>query len=166
MKSLRTRTRVDGMGCTAVGLILLCAGCEGAEGPVDLDEPACSVPAAAAAAGAAVSFAQQIQPLFDTNCTICHMTDGIDPLAEFFLKLTADVSYDSIVDEASTQNSAVNLVVSGDANTSLLFQKVSMEDPPVGDRMPLCTESSPRATLTTAEIGLIRDWINQGAADN
>ena len=166
MKSLRTRTWADGFGGTAVGLILFFAGCEGAEGPVDMDEPPCGAPPAAAAAGAAVSFAQQIQPIFNTSCTICHMTDGIDPLAEFFLKLTADVSYDSIVDEASTQNSAVNLVVSGDANASLLFQKVSMEDPPVGDRMPLCKESSPRATLTTAEIGRIRDWINQGAADN
>jgi len=149
-----------------VGLILFCGGCEGAEGPVDMGEPACGAPPAAAAAGGAVSFAQQIQPLFDTNCTVCHRTDGIDVFAEALLRLTADVSYVSIVDEASARDSAVNLVDSGDASTSLLFQKLSTENPPVGERMPLCTESSPRASLTAAEIGLIRDWINQGAADN
>lgn len=166
MKSLRTRTWVVGIGCTAVGLILFGAGCDGSDGPVGMDEPACGAPPAAAATGAGVSFAQQIQPIFNTNCTICHMTDGIDPFAEVLLKLTADVSYASIVDVASAQRPTVNLVDSGDASTSLLFQKVSMENPPVGGRMPLCTESSPIAPLTTAEIGLIRDWINQGAADN
>jgi hypothetical protein len=86
--------------------------------------------------------------------------------AEAVLKLTADVSYASIVDVASAQNPAFQRVDSGDASTSLLFQKVSTENPPVGERMPLCTESSPRAALSAAELGLIRDWINQGAADN
>lgn len=125
-----------------------------------------SPPAPAAPVSNTVSFSAQIQPIFDVNCTVCHRTGGINLFAEALLKLTSDVSFASIADQPSAQAPAIKRVQPGDANASLLFLKVSMDNPPVGDRMPLCEPLAPIDPLTAAEIGLIRDWINQGALNN
>lgn len=50
------------------------------------------------------------------------------------------------------------LVVPGDAEHSMLFLKVSMAEPPCGERMPFST-----MPLAAAEIELIRAWIDGGA---
>ncbi len=106
----------------------------------------------------AVSFSNQIQPIFDANCTVCHVVGGI---AEFTGQLlTAEESFDAIVNQPSFQSSFIR-VVPGDSSASLLFLKVSSNPPPVGSRMPLGG-----APLSDADIALIRDWIDQGAANN
>ena len=106
----------------------------------------------------AVSFADQIQPIFDANCTVCHVSGGI---AEFTGQLlTAEESFGSIVNQPSFQSEFIR-VVPGDAEASLLFLKVSSDSPPVGARMPLGG-----APLSDADIALIGDWIDEGAANN
>lgn len=146
-----------GIGCQSMD-----TGGTGGTGGATCESP----PAPAATVSDTVSFSGQIQPIFDVNCTFCHKTGGISPAAEALLKLTSDVSFASLVDQASAQAPAIKRVQPGDANASLLFLKVSMDNPPVGVRMPQCDALAPIEPLTAAEIGLIRDWINQGALNN
>ena len=106
----------------------------------------------------AVSFANQIQPIFDANCTVCHVSGGI---ADTIMHLNAEESFDALVGQASVQDASLTRVVAGDSGTSLLFEKVSSNSPPVGARMPL-----DGAPLSDADIALIGDWIDEGAANN
>ncbi len=106
----------------------------------------------------AVSFENQIQPIFDANCTVCHVSGGI---ADAIMHLNAEESFDALVGQASVQDASLTRVVAGDSGTSLLFEKVSSNSPPVGARMPLGG-----APLSDADIALIGDWIDEGAANN
>ena len=105
-----------------------------------------------------VSFSSEIQPIFDASCTVCHVSGGI---ADAILHLSAEESFDALVGHPSVQDASLTRVVAGDSSTSLLFQKVSSDSPPVGARMPLGG-----APLSDADIALIRDWIDQGAPNN
>lgn len=102
-----------------------------------------------------VSFSSQVKPIFTSRCTGCHGRFGIIP------PLTSELAWTSIVNQPAPEDTSLMLVVPGDAEASFLFNKVSSESPPVGFRMPLIGEP-----LTAEQIGLIRDWINQGALDN
>ena len=118
-------------------------------------------PEPAPPSGDVVSFSGEIQPIFDANCTTCHRDGGLAALAGIAMRLTADEAYDSLVGRPSSQDASLTLVEPGDAEASLLFRKVSSDSPPVGRRMPLFS-----GPLSASEVGLIRDWIDQGAEDN
>lgn len=132
------------------GLTVLWSGCYG--GPVNL--PAEQVTEN-------VSFSQQIQPIFDQRCTVCHVLGGF-ALGFVSLELTEGDSRAMLVGQASSQDAAHTLVVPGDSSLSLLFLKVSSNDPPVGATMPLFGGER----LSSEELALMRDWIDQGALDN
>lgn len=108
-----------------------------------------------------ISFSAHIQPIFTTNCSVCHRPGGIAHLRGIVLELTEGNSYLGLVNQPSIQQSDLTLVVPGDSNASLLFHKVNSNSPPIGDRMPLLGPPLPRAA-----IDLIRDWIDQGALNN
>jgi len=131
------------VGCAAMALCGI--GCQG------------SVNVPAPSTGDTVSFSADIQPIFNANCTTCHVSGGI---ASDRVHLTTTEAYDGLVNQASTQ-SDLTLVVPGDSSASLLFLKVSSDSPPVGGTMPLFG-----TPLSSANLGLIRDWIDQGALDN
>ncbi len=107
-----------------------------------------------------VSFANQIQPIFNASCGngLCHL----DGSAANGLSLDPDVSYDNIVGVPSTQ-SDFNWVEPGVPDQSYLYLKLL--DPAVanyfGARMPRL-----RTPLSDAETELIRQWILQGAQRN
>ncbi len=134
--------------CAAVVGLWPLLGCQGANTPLPPTSET-------------VSFAADIQPIFNNRCIFCHSVGGLADLRGIQLKLTEGVSYDLLVDQASVQNADLTIVVPGDAQASLVFLKVSSDSPPVGARMPLAG-----APLPANELGLIRDWINQGALDN
>jgi len=147
VKAIRTR-RVSVVLAGAVWA--MCAiGCQG---PVNVPAPSTGEP---------ISFAGDIQPIFDAHCIVCHVTGGRADNEGIALKLVAGESYALLVNQPSVQNAALTLVVPGDAATSLMFLKVSSDTPPVGATMPLVG-----ARLSSADLGLIRDWIDQGALDN
>lgn len=111
-------------------------------------EPAAATEAPAAtqppAQGAAVSFTNDILPIFQSRCVNCHggerTQEGLD--------LTTHASL-----MAGSDNGPV--VTSGDASTSLLVELV------VAHKMP---KRGPQ--LTPAQIQLLTDWVNQGALNN
>ena len=108
-----------------------------------------------------VSFATQIQPILVTNCSGCHSPGGSAVLAGIPMHLTEGEAYDAIVNQPSVQDATWTRVVPGDSANSLVYLKVSSNNPPVGVRMPRFTPP-----LSSTEIGLIRDWIDQGALNN
>ncbi|MGD8456456.1 MAG: hypothetical protein PVF83_08735 [Anaerolineales bacterium] len=92
----------------------------------------------------AVSFANQVLPIFNSRCAQCHGGDrtfvGLDVLS--FAALMS-----------GSENGPV--VVPGDADASLLVTLVA------NGQMPKAG-----AKLTPDQLQLIADWINQGALDN
>ena len=121
--------------------------------PPTMDPPTTTPPM-----NATVSFSQQIQAIFDANCIQCHIAGGI---ADQIMHLNSGESLAALVNTPSVQNPSLTRVVPGDSASSLIFQKISQDSPPVGSRMPL---GGP--FLDNSTINLIRDWIDQGALDN
>ena len=95
-----------------------------------------------------VSFNQVIRPILADKCFHCHGPDSATREAD--LKLDSESGMFPEADE--------KLVVKGDADSSLLFQRLVHDDPT--ERMP--PEDSNRS-LTQQEIDQIRLWIDQGA---
>jgi hypothetical protein len=94
--------------------------------------------------GAEISFALDLLPLFEQDCTICHGGAGGLDLQ----------SYEGLV--AGGTSGAT--IVPGDGAGSLLVGRLAGTIPP---QMPL-----DRPPLTQPEIDRIRAWIDQGAQDN
>ena len=134
---------------SAVGLIVAAANCQ------------TSVNVPAAGAGDTVSFANDIQPIFTQQCISCHVIGGFADQQGIPLRLTDGNAFDQLVNQPSVQDSSLILATPGDSANSLLFLKVSSDMPPVGARMPLIGEPLP-----SADLALIRDWIDQGAMNN
>jgi len=97
----------------------------------------------------AIDIDQKIFKSAKYNCIGCH-TSAIAP----HLDLT---TYDGLM--AGSDNGPV--VEPGNADNSFLYEKVSQATPSRGLRMP-----QDGLYLTSVEIRLIEDWINQGAKDN
>jgi hypothetical protein len=85
-----------------------------------------------------ISFAQDIQPIFDANCISCHPSS-------FRPDLTAANSYDALITGA--------YVVAGDPSNSKLYNKCK----PGGSMENYCS---------AAELTLISGWIYAGANNN
>jgi len=111
--------------------------------------------------GQAVSFSSDIQPIFTDLCIGCHVTGGFADQQGIPLRLIAGQSFAMLINQKSTLDPSLTLVIPGDSANSLLFLKVSSDSPPVGDTMPLIGRR-----LTSTELALVRDWIDQGAMNN
>lgn len=113
--------------------------------------------------GEPVSFSQHVQPIFSARCASCHRDGGLAAsFSGIALRLTdAEKSYATLVNQLSSQDDSYTLVVPSDSANSLLYLKVSSDNPPVGERMPLFSSALP-----ADQVRVIQDWIDQGAADN
>ena len=94
--------------------------------------------------------------IFNASCIEHHG----DHATEAGLDLTAGNAYANLVNVASVQV-ALNRVTPGDAENSYLIHKLDGRSGIVGDRMPT---NGP--FLTTAQIDVIEQWINDGARNN
>ena len=109
--------------------------------------------------GGGVSFAADVQPIFDQNCALagCHAAAS----ASAGLVLAAGSAFDNIVGVPSSQQPGTNRVASGDPDNSYLVRKIEGAAGVSGGRMPLN-----RSPLSAAQITTIRTWIDQGAPNN
>lgn len=105
--------------------------------------------------GTTVSYAGDIQPVFDTNCTGCHGVGG-----NAGLNLNPGVSYGNIVNVPSSQMPNLMRIKPGNPANSYLIRKIKGEGIS-GGRMPLG-----RSPLSAAVIGKFETWVNEGAQDN
>ena len=108
-----------------------------------------------------LSYAADIQPIFDSNCvSACHTPGGV---AELTLLLDGD-SYAKVVGAASTQAAGVKIVDPGSSASSYLVDKLRGTQVAAGGnggRMP----SVPADPLDEATIMMmIESWIDLGAA--
>jgi hypothetical protein len=104
-----------------------------------------------------VSFADQIQPIFNENCVVCHGSRG-----QAGLDLRALNSYANLVNRVSTGYAPALRVAPGDPDASVLYNKVA-DTGVFGQRMPPPGQGLP---LPSASVQLIRTWILEGAVNN
>jgi len=94
-----------------------------------------------------VDYDTEIQPIFNSNCTICHGNSG-------GLNLT---SYSNLMAGTSSHGPVVTPF---DGSNSVLVQKLGL-NPPFGDRMPRNNQTY--FDSHQDELQTIIDWINEGA---
>ena len=100
-----------------------------------------------------ISFKDTILPMLVEKCVMCHPGNAS-------LDLGQTNAYSDMVGVTSLNYSPVLRVSSGEPEGSVLYQKVVGKGD-VGAIMPLGSDP-----LTEGEVGLIYDWISQGAMDN
>ncbi len=106
--------------------------------------------AAALPAGAAVDFARDIQPLLAEHCLLCHGPDD----SKGGLTLTSF--------ELATRalKSGAHVIVPGQPDKGTLLERLLTSDP--DEQMPP-PEQRAKKPVTEREIGLLRQWIAEGA---
>jgi mono/diheme cytochrome c family protein len=92
-----------------------------------------------------VSFSADVMPIFDADCIVCHGSFGGWDASTF--------------NSVMTSGNNAPVVISGDAENSLLAQKI-LGTQTIGAIMP------PAGSLPEDEIQVILNWIDSGALDN
>ena len=98
-----------------------------------------------------VDYDTDIQPLWNGNCTSCHVYGHSSGL-----NLTSGQSYNNLVDVASSGNGygGALRVVSGDPENSVLYDKIT-NGGTYGGQMP------PNGLMSSANRTLVQTWINE-----
>lgn len=104
--------------------------------------------------GPPLSFAADVQPIFDANCTAPPSCHGASPSGMLSLDMDA---YENIVGVQAFINGSLMRVVAGDPDNSLLMLKVDI-DLVAGQGGPM----PPGGQLPEATRDTIRSWIDQG----
>ena len=118
-------------------------------------------PAAPTNTAPTVTFSTQIQQqILNPACVACHTDEGRTPASN--LNLRSGVSHSQLVGVASVGKAGAVRVIAGNASGSYLIQKLEGAADIVGLRMP---RNGP-PYLTTEQIALIRQWIQNGAPNN
>ena len=99
---------------------------------------------------AQIDYAEQIQPIFTSNCVACHGgTSGVTLS-----------SYQATMNSVGLQY-GMNVVIPEEPDQSPIVDKISSNNPQHGVRMP---EGGPY--LSDGEIDAIRQWIEEGALES
>jgi hypothetical protein len=144
----------------AIGGVL--TGCAGSGGGGGTSQPACKPPAQPS-----VSFAGNIQPIFDRSCALggCHSgpapTGGQD--------LTAGHSYKQSVNVRSTQQPKLKRVLPGNPDDSYMVRKIRGGPNISGVMMPQGCPGAPlngAQCLSADDIAAIVQWVTECAPNN
>ena len=90
-----------------------------------------------------IQYSKQIQPIFDSNCTVCHK--GASAPANLHLDSASGLM---------TGSDSGQVILPGKSKESLLVQRISDT---TGNQMP------PTGPLSKDQIKMIVDWVDQGA---
>src|SRR6185436_7203619 len=101
-----------------------------------------------------VSYATQIQPIYNNRCISCHSLNGNGGL-----DLRASVSHANTINVLSPVYGAIR-VIPGDPDNSLLYGKIT-GNPEFGGLMP-----PTGGILNAVQRQLFRTWILEGAQNN
>jgi len=93
-----------------------------------------------------VDFNTQVKPILNKKCIVCH--GGVKRQGDFSLLFRTDA--------LSKAKSGKLPIIPGDPDHSEMIRRITLDDPE--DRMPY-----KQPPLTKEEIGILRDWIKQGA---
>jgi hypothetical protein len=110
-----------------------------------------------------VSFSRDILRIFTNNGaqTCAQVGCHSGPSPQQGQNLEAASAYANIVNVPSSEMPSLKRVMPGDASNSYLFMKITGVPGIFGSQMPLAG-----GPLSTADIDLIRQWINAGAPNN
>ena len=97
-----------------------------------------------------VEFNRDIRPILSDNCFQCHGPDRAQRQADLRLDLEA---------EALAERGGGRPIVRGNATASEVVRRITADDP--DERMP---PADSKRKLSSEQIGLIKRWINEGAA--
>jgi hypothetical protein len=100
-----------------------------------------------------VTYAKDIQPIFEKSCYPCHGPKTAKPKGKLRLDTLA------LVLKGGEDGPAL---VVGDSAKSTMVAQISMQGDP-DDYMPPPKNKANAEPLTKEQIGLIRAWIDQGA---
>ena len=106
-----------------------------------------------------VSFSKDIQPIFNSNCVICHQGAG-----QAGLTLEPNVSYSKLVGIASTESTTELRVKAGAPEQSYILAKLNgtqVQAGGSGARMPYGASPLPQS-----QINLVQQWVAEGAPNN
>lgn len=106
-----------------------------------------------------ISFSTQIVPIFTARCGPCHTTNVSGGLS-----LTAANAYAQLVGPNATCNAAVERVMPGNLQASMLWRKLMNTADKCGNAMP--NNTAGLAVTQPAEFQRIVQWIQQGARNN
>src|SRR5207249_2049736 len=98
----------------------------------------------------AIDFSRQIRPILSDNCFTCHGPDAKERKARLRLDLKEN-AFGKLRDGG-------HAIVPGNLKDSGIIQRILAEDP--AERMPPARSTR---KLTTAQIELLKQWIEQGA---
>jgi hypothetical protein len=127
-------------------------------------------PATGADGGTEVSYAIDIQDIWDRRCSDCHSDkeshghEGSPVHIHGELDLSREVSHDGLVGVPSHCDETQLRVVPGDLEKSLVWIMLTADVRQCGGAMPKGT--SGLKGLAPAELTLIERWIQQGAKKN
>lgn len=99
-----------------------------------------------------------------TACPSCHMMGGVIGSPDL---TSMETAYTSMIDKDATAMQPGQcmgkgkLIVPGDCEKSLLYNKLSQATPVCGRRMPLSSMTTPQSSLD-----LLCAWIKAGAKNN
>ncbi len=151
-----------GIALLVIGFVL--SGCAGQGGGGGTSaQPACKPPKG----GATISFARNIEPIFDRSCAVaasCHAGPG-----SANLDLTAGIAYRQIVNVRSTQQPALKRVDPGKPDKSYLVHKIQGGPNISGTPMPQGCPSTPLSgaqCLSADDIAAIVQWVTECAPNN
>ena len=135
---------------------------------VILSVPACNSngkatapPGSTTAPSSGISFSKDIQPLFNSNCVICHQGKASGYAS---LSLEPKLSYGNLVGVPSTENAAELRVKAGAPGQSYLLAKLNgtqVQAGGSGAQMPYGA-----TPLAQGQIDMINQWIIQGGLNN
>jgi len=135
------------LGVSAIGLATSCASSTSPNAPSSQTNT--------------VTFSTQIQQqILNPACVACHTDEGRTPSSG--LNLKTGVSIANLVNIASVGKAGAVRVIPGNPSGSYLIQKLEGAPDIVGLRMP---RNGP-PYLTTEQVALIRQWIQNGAPNN
>lgn len=115
-----------------------------------------------AAAGGTPTLSMIYDMVYVAHCAVCH---GMNPGASNGMLggiKNKQAFYDTLVGKPATAGcmGKGNYITAGQPSMSVLVEKISMDMPPCGARMP------PGDVLQPEEIKMVTDWITAGAMNN
>ena len=117
-----------------------------------------------------VSYRQNVNPIFQKNCKICHNKEGVGCTTsgfniENYKTVMKGTKYGPVIVPGSSISSSLMRMVQHETDPSINMPKEYSVI--VKDHKQVVVPSADRARqLTPRELQLIRTWIDQGAKDN
>ncbi|HEY4181855.1 MAG TPA: hypothetical protein VGM90_33660 [Kofleriaceae bacterium] len=127
-------------------------------------------------AGCGTQFVPEVPPTFTdvyaelfprqtiSQCVFCHANPP-NEISNGMFSVGDDqtTAYPALMDisHSAKCGDTYTLIVPGDPDASLVYQKLALDPPPCGDRMPLGNDA-----ISKTKLKLVRDWILAGAKDD